>query len=61
MQREYTVFKDEAGKYFVIWTDMINICLFGGCVGKLEIAEKGYINKDENLFRNYMEVRKKYN
>jgi hypothetical protein len=60
MKREYKVFKDEEGKKIVIWSDMIDKCLFAGSIGKLEEIESGCFERDENQLENIMSVARRY-
>lgn len=46
-KQTYVVFRDEVGKHFVIWDDMIKKCLFAGSIGKLTEVERKTITRPE--------------
>lgn len=55
----YVVFRDEAGKHFVIWDDMIKKCLFAGSVGKLIEVERKTVTRpkeEENNRRFWLDI-----
>ena len=41
----YIVFRDEVGKHFVLWDDMVKKSLFAGSKGKLKEVERKTITR----------------
>lgn len=60
-QREYKVFQDSTGQFFVIWDDMVKQCLFAGSIGVLKEVENGSFDRNKNQLKNLLETQKTYN